>query len=94
MSDDVYSDNESTHISTATTTQVTSARAILVSITVNTTAAGTITVIDNTSGSTPVNAILKASVVEATYWYNMAMATGIRIITAAASDITVTWRSA
>lgn len=77
------------HIASATTTQVATGRALLKAIVVNSTAAGTITVVDETSGSTPVVAVLKASVVEGTYIFECVMAKGIRIITAGASDITV-----
>jgi len=58
-------------------------------IVVNTTAAGAISIIDNTSGSTANIGTLKASVVEGTYIYNCEFTTGLRIVTAASSDITV-----
>lgn len=86
-------DNEKTYISTATTTQVVSSPAILVGIVVNTTAAGTIGIIDGTSGTTVNVGQLKASVAEGTYTYNCIMKSGIRIVTGAASDITVLWKS-
>lgn len=85
---DIY---QKTYIATATTTQVFTGTGVLHSIVVNSTAAGTVTVIDGTSGSTPNVAVLKASIVEGTYLYDCAVATGLRIITGAASDITVTW---
>lgn len=80
------------YISTATTTQVKSGAGYLYAITVNTTAAGAISIIDNTSGSTVNIGSLKASVVEGTYFYNIPFGTGLRIITAGASDITVIYR--
>lgn len=81
-----------THISTATTTQIVTGTGILHSIVVNTTAAGSITVIDNPSGVAGTTlAILKASVAEGTYMYDCAFAKGLSIVTAGASDITVNW---
>jgi len=80
-----------TYISTATTTQVFTGSGTLHSITVNTTANGAISVIDNTSGSAVNVASLKASIAEGTYTYDCVIANGLRIITAGASDITVTW---
>lgn len=83
-----------TRISTATTTQVCVGRANLKAIVVNTTAAGSITVIDAVSGSTPVVAVLQASVLPGTFVYENVMTAGIRITTAGASDITVIWAQA
>lgn len=79
-----------TNITSAATTQVEPAQGkTLVAIVVNTTAAGTIKIIDGDSGTTANVGTLKASVVEGTYWYNISMPKGIRIVTGAASDITV-----
>ncbi len=78
---------QGTHIATNTTTTVFSGQGVLHTIVVNTTAAGTITVND---GATAV-AILKASVAEGTYTFDVQIAANLSIITAAASDITVTW---
>ncbi len=83
--------NQYTHISTNTTTQVFTGRGNLKAIVVNTTAAGTIGIIDGTSGSTVNVGSLKASVVEGTYLYDCSISSGLRIITAASSDITVIW---
>lgn len=80
------------HIATNTTTVVKSTPGFLHSITVNTTAAGAITVYDNTAGSGTVIAILKSSVVEGTYTFDVTCTTGITVVTAAASDITVSYR--
>lgn len=77
------------YISTATTTQVDTGNGSLIAIVVNTTAAGAVSIIDNTAGSTVNIGSLKASIAENTYWYLTAYASGLRIITAAASDITV-----
>lgn len=79
------------NITTGTTTDVLVGQGRLVSITVNTTAAGTIAIQDYNASTTVTIGTLKASVVEGTYWYNCVMARGIRIITGAASDITVTY---
>jgi len=80
-----------TNITSATTTTVKSGRGTLKSIIVNTTAAGTITIYDNTAGSGTKIGTLKASVVEGVYEYNCRFLTGLTIVTGAASDITVIW---
>lgn len=80
------------NITTATTTVVKSGTGVLKAITVNTTAAGTVTVYDNTSAAGAKIATLKASVLEGTYEFNVAFGTGLTIVTGAASDITVTYR--
>ncbi len=80
------------NIKTGTTTTVKSGAGILHKIVVNTTAAGAITVYNNTAGSGATIATLKASIVEGTYEYDLAFTVGLTIVTAAASDITVTYR--
>ena len=84
--------SSSTYISTATTTVVKTGAGHLARIVVGETAAGAITVYDNTAASGTVLAVLKASVVEGDYEFNCAFATGLTIVTAAASKITVVWR--
>lgn len=79
------------NISTATTTVVKASAGVLHTIVVNTTAAGAITVYDNTSGSGTKIATLKASIGENTYMFDTAFTTGLTIVTAGASDITVTY---
>lgn len=79
------------YISTATTTQVHSGQGQLVCITVGETAAGAISIIDNTSGSTVNIATLKASIAEGTYWFLTNYSAGLRIITAGASKLTVVY---
>lgn len=84
---------QATNINSGTSTQVFSGKGILQAVTINTTAAGTITIIDGVgSAASPVVAVLKSSVVEGTYLYNCAISTGLKVVTAAASDITVTWQ--
>ena len=80
-----------TNIASATTTVVKSGNGILRRITVNTTAAGTITIYDNTAASGTKIGILKSSIVEGTYEYGCRFGTGLTIVTGAASDITVIW---
>jgi hypothetical protein len=77
------------YINSATTTQVVNGPCTLHYIVVNTTAAGAISIIDNTTGTTVNVGSLKASVVEGTYRYDIRLAKGLRIVTAGASDITV-----
>ena len=76
-------------ITTATTTQVVTGRGKLHAIVVGETAAGSIKLIDNTTGSTANIGELKSSIVEGTYTFDVAFAKGLRIITAATSKITV-----
>lgn len=76
------------HIAAAATTQVATGSGQLIAILVGTAAAGTVTVIDNTAGATPVIAILSATSV-GTQWFLCQYVTGLRITTAAASDLTI-----
>lgn len=88
-----YNDREwqYTYITTATTTQIFTGNGTLGGICVNTTAAGTIGVIDNITGTTVNVGSLVASVTPGTYLEGIVMSKGLRIVTAAASDITVKW---
>lgn len=87
-----YKDNyKYAYIETATTTQVDTGQGQLIRIIVGETAAGAISVIDNVSGSTVNLATLKASIAEGVYEFNVQYATGLRIITAGASKITVVY---
>lgn len=80
-----------TNITSATTTTVKSGSGILRRITINTTAAGAITVYDNTAASGTKIATFPSSAVVGTYEYGVRFTTGLTIVTAAASDITVAW---
>lgn len=79
------------NVATNTTTVAKSGAGVLQSITVNSTAAGAITVYDNTAASGTKIATLKASIAEGTYTFNCAFSTGLTVVTAAASDITITY---
>ncbi len=83
---------EKAYISSATTTQVKTGAGVLHSIVIGETAAGAISIIDNTTGSTVNIGQLKASIVEGTYEFDVAFSAGLRIITAGASKITVVYR--
>ena len=85
---------DSTYIATATTTTCVTGPGVLHSIVVGETAAGAITVYDNTAGSGTIKAVLKASIVEGTYLFDLQVTTGLTIVTAAASKITVSWLAA
>lgn len=84
---------QTAYISTATTTQVDTGQGQLICITLGETAAGAISIIDNTSGSTVNIGQLKASTVEGTYWFLAQYSAGLRIITAGASKLTVVYNS-
>lgn len=83
--------NKFNNISTATTTVVKNRSGILKNIVVNTTAAGAITVYDNTSAAGSKIATFPASAVVGTYSYDARFVNGLTVVTAAASDITVTF---
>lgn len=80
-----------TNITGAATTQIATGRGTLQSIVVNTTAAGSVKIIDDITGTTANIGTLKSSIVEGTYTYNIVFSKGLRIVTAAASDITICW---
>lgn len=82
---------EHKNISTATTTVVSSGPCLMHCITVNTTAAGAITVYDNTAASGTKIATMKSSIAEGTYRFDVNCRVGLTIVTAAASDITVAY---
>lgn len=87
-----YRDNyKYAYIGTATTTQVATGQGQLIRIIVGETSAGAISIIDGISGSTVNLGSLKASITEGTYDFNVNYATGLRIITAGASKITVVY---
>lgn len=81
------------NISTATTTTVKSGTGVLHAITINTTAVAAITVYDNTAGSgTKIATIAVSPPIGSTFRFDVAFATGLTIVTAGASDITVSYR--
>ncbi len=88
----IQDDNKKTYISTATTTQVDTGQGHLICIVLGETAAGSIGIIDNTTGTTVNIGELKSSIVEGTYWFLASYAKGLRIVTAAASKLTVIYR--
>jgi len=81
-----------TNITTATTTTVKSGAGYFECITINATAAGTITIYDNTAASGTKIATIKASIVESSYFYYAKFVNGLTIVTAGAGDVTVAWR--
>lgn len=85
-------DEKMTNIATNTTTTVKSGSGYLARITINTTAAGAITVYDNTAASGTKIATFPASAVVGTYEFGGRFTTGLTIVTAAASDITVIYQ--
>jgi hypothetical protein len=83
---------ETTYIDSAATTQCFTGQGELVAITIGETAAGAISIIDGTSGSTANIGTLKASIAEGTYAFKRRIASGLRIVTAGASKITVIYQ--
>lgn len=81
------------NIASAATTTVKSGTGVLHSITVNTTAAGTITIYDSLTGAgTKIGTIAASPAIGSTFLYDCAFTTGLTIVTAAASDISVNFR--
>jgi hypothetical protein len=84
-----------TNITTATTTQVKSGAGILHKVIVNTAvSAATISIYDATSGTTNPIGVITCPVTAAPFQmeYNCDIATGIRVVTSGATDVTVVWR--
>lgn len=79
------------YISTATTTTVKSGAGVLHSITIGETAAGAITIYNNTAGSGTVLLVLKASIAEQTFIFDIDFGTGLTIVTAGASKLQVSY---
>lgn len=79
------------NINTATTTNVKSGSGHLHAVTINTTAAGTISLFDSLVGSGTAIAVIAASVTEPVYLYDLQFNTGLTVVTAAASDVTVSF---
>jgi len=77
------------YISTATTTDIFSGQGRLKKIVIGETSAGAITISD-TSGSNVI-AVLKANIVEGEYEFDIAVAQGLRIVTAGASKLTAVY---
>lgn len=81
------------NITTATTTVVKTGVGVLHSITVNTTTAFAITVYDNTSAAgTKIATIAASPVIGSTFIYDVAFKNGLTIVTAGASDLTVSYQ--
>lgn len=80
------------YISTATTTDVFTGQGTLKKIILTETAAGTITIYDEATGGTSnIVAVLKASIVEGEYEFDVALARGLQIVTAGASKLTAVY---
>ena len=85
-------DEKLLNIASATTTTVKSGSGYLNRIVINTTAAGAITIYDNTAASGTKIATIAASAALGTYTYQGRFSIGLTIVTAAASDITVSYQ--
>lgn len=79
------------NISSATTTVVKSSTGILKRIVINTSVAGAITVYDNTSAAGTKIATIAASAGVGSYDYGVRFNTGLTVVTAGASDLTVVY---
>lgn len=82
-----------TNIATNTTTLVKTGGGILHGITINTTAASAITVYDSlTATGTKIATIAASPAIGQNFTYDVSFTIGLTIVTAGASDITVSWR--
>jgi hypothetical protein len=80
------------YIATNTTTNVFVGSGRLKKIIIGETSAGAITIYDEAAGGTTATvAILKASIVEGEYEFNVALGKGLQVVTAGASKITVVY---
>lgn len=80
------------NITTATTTVVKTGPGVLVSVVLNETNAGAITIYDNTAASGTVIATIAASATGgSTFGYLCQFTTGLTVVTAGADDITVVY---
>lgn len=79
------------YISTATTTQVKTGAGLLHTITVNGGTAGTIIVYDETSGTSNIIASFDSTNAIATYTLDVSFTTGLKIVTGAATKLTVSY---
>lgn len=80
------------HISTATTTTVKTGSGLLHSIVVQGGTAGTIIVYDNTAGSGTIIASFDSTNAIASYVFDCTFATGLTVVTDAATKLTVNYR--
>ena len=87
----VEQENQYVNITSATTTVCIIGKGFLHNIVINTTAAGTITVYDDTSAvaGSKIGTIAASAVVGSNFQYNVELKRGLTIVTGAASDITV-----
>lgn len=75
------------------TTTIKSGVGVLHAITINTTAASAITIYDNTAGSgTKIATIAASPAIGSTFRFDVAFTTGLTVVLAGASDITVSYR--
>ncbi len=81
-----------TYISTATTTVIKTSAGLLHTLVVNGGTTGTIIVYDNTAASGTIIASFDTTNALATYTFNATFATGLTVVTSAATKLTVTWR--
>jgi len=84
-------DAQTKYIATATTTVVKDIAGHLNRITIGETAAGAITIYDNTAASGTIIAVLKASIEEQTFDFDAPFVTGLTIVTAGASKLQVSY---
>lgn len=78
-----------TYIAAAATTQVFIGKGKLLRIIITETAAGAISIYDDTDGTSDAVAVFKASIAEGTYELGIELSTGCRIVSAANSKFTV-----
>lgn len=80
------------NIASQTSTQVKTGQGMLHILVINKSVASTITLIDGTGDTDPTIATIDASAPIGYYQYDIDFGAGLRIITAGASDLTVSYR--
>ena len=84
--------NSNTYISTAVTTLLKTGAGVLHTITCNGGTAGTIIVYDNTTAGGTIIASFDSTNALNTYQFDVSFATGLTIVTSAATKLSVSWR--
>lgn len=84
---------QASNIAASGTNTVKSGTGVLHAITINTTVASTITIYDSLTGTgTKIGTIAASPAIGSTFLFDVAFTTGLTIVTAGNSDITVSYR--
>jgi hypothetical protein len=87
----VYTSGSYAYISTATTTVVAKNSGTIANVIIGGGTLGTIVIYDNTAGSGTIIASFDATAPRGVYPINASFATGLTVVTGAATTLTITW---